>query len=302
VVQVKDPHERYATLVGEYAALSPEDRDKTLVITGTNDSRKKMNEAIQESLGLRGKGQTYELLNRLDTTQAERRHSRYYEKGAVILPERDYSNGLKRGEQYTVLDTGPGNQLTVRGQDGEVIRFSPARFNRLSVYSREKTELAVGDQVRITRNDADKDLANGDRFTVKSVTQDQVLLAGKEGREITLEANKPMFAGLAYVPTVHSAQGLTSDRVLINIETKSRTTTKDVYYVGISRARHEGVIYTDNHKALSKAISRDSLKTAALELKHRKMQGRAHDQRGRELRGRDVSREAPRQKQPQIGL
>ncbi|MFW8314673.1 hypothetical protein, partial [Klebsiella pneumoniae] len=80
-----------------------------------------------------------------------------------------YSNGLKRGAVYTVLDTGPGNKLTVSDGSVDTIAFSPARFSKLSVYSVEKTELAVGDQVRITRNDAHLDLANGDRFKVKGV-------------------------------------------------------------------------------------------------------------------------------------
>ncbi|WP_187602815.1 hypothetical protein, partial [Klebsiella pneumoniae] len=76
--------------------MPPTDRANALIITGTNDSRKKINEYIQAELGLKGQGINYPLLNRLDTTQAQRQHSKYYEKGAVIIPERDYSNGLKR--------------------------------------------------------------------------------------------------------------------------------------------------------------------------------------------------------------
>ncbi|MBD4112827.1 hypothetical protein GUH65_01340, partial [Xanthomonas citri pv. citri] len=78
-----------------------------------------------------------------------------------------YANGLQRGEHYTVLDTGPGNLLTVRDSAGQQIQFSPMRCPKLSVYSVEKTELAIGDQVKVTRNNADLDLANGDRFVVR---------------------------------------------------------------------------------------------------------------------------------------
>lgn len=200
--------------------MPPTDRANALIITGTNDSRKKINEYIQAELGLKGQGINYPLLNRLDTTQAQRQHSKYYEKGAVIIPERDYSNGLKRGAVYTVLDTGPGNKLTVSDGSGDTIAFSPARFSKLSVYSVEKTELAVGDG-RITRNDAHLDLANGDRFKVKSVQSGEVLLENEKGRLVKIDANKPMYLGLAYASTVHSAQGLTCDKVFINMDTRS---------------------------------------------------------------------------------
>ncbi|MGV7242802.1 MobF family relaxase [Caballeronia sp. M23-90] len=275
ISEIREASERYRSIVAAYAGLDRNERAQTLVITGTNDSRKKINHGIQEALGLSGTGQDYPLLNRLDTTQAERRHSKYYEKGAIIIPERDYHCGLKRGEQYTVLDTGPGNRLTVHDSEGEVLQFSPARTTQLSVYSVEQTEIAAGDQIKITRNDAEKDLANGDRFTVKHIRDGEISLEGN-GREVTIDARMPMFVGLAYASTVHSAQGLTCDTVLINLETKSRTTAQDVYYVAVSRARHEALIFTDDGKKLGEAVSRESSKTAALELSQLQRHGSGH--------------------------
>ncbi|CAZ15872.1 conjugative relaxase (plasmid) [Xanthomonas albilineans] len=258
---------RYDAMVKHYAELPKHERDQTLIITGTNESRMALNDGVRQALGLQGSGEHYQLLNRLDTTQAERQHSRYYVKGSVIVPERTYSNGLQRAEHYTVLDTGPGNLLTVRDSAGQQIQFSPMRCPKLSVYSVEKTELAVGDQVKVTRNNASMDLANGDRFVVRRVDQQEIELEGQGGRRVVFDATTPMFVGLAYVSTVHSSQGLTCSKVLINIETDSRTTTKDVYYVGVSRARHEAIIFTDDAGKLASAVSRDSLKSAALEIK-----------------------------------
>jgi ATP-dependent exoDNAse (exonuclease V) alpha subunit len=124
---------------------------------------------------------------------------------------------LRRGEQYTVLDTGPGNRLTVPGPDGAVLKFSPAQTTQLSVYRPERTALAVGDHIKMTRNDKDRDLANGDRFTVKETREKEIIAEGG-GRRITLDATQAMYAALAYASTVHSAQELTSDKVLINLE------------------------------------------------------------------------------------
>ncbi len=265
VREVKDSGQRYSAIVQTYAGLTPAERADTLVITGTNHSRREINDRIQQALGLKGVGIEYTLLDRLDTTQAERRHSKYYEKDAIIIPERDYRSGLRRGVQYIVLDTGPGNRLTVSGPDGVVLTFSPAQTTQLSVYKPERTELAVGDQIRITRNDKDRDVANGDRFTVKEIREREIIAEGG-GRRIRLDAAQAMYAALAYASTVHSAQGLTSDKVLINLETRSLTTARDVYYVAVSRARYEAEIFTDDRKRLPAAVSREADKTAALEI------------------------------------
>lgn len=265
VRQVQDSSERYGAIVQAYVSLTPAERAETLVITGTNNSRKEINHGVQQALGLQGTGIEYTLLDRLDTTQAERRHSKYYEKDAIIIPERDYKNGLKRGEQYTVLDTGPGNRLTVRSPEGVTFTFSPAQTTQISVYKPERTELAVGDQIKITRNDKDRDLANGDRLIVKEIRPTEIV-AELAGRRVTLDAAEAMYAALAYASTVHSAQGLTCDKVLINLETKSLTTAKDVYYVAVSRARYEAEIFTDDSSKLGRAVSREADKTAALEL------------------------------------
>lgn len=299
IVQEKDKDDRHHRIVKDYAAMSVEERANVLIITGTNESRRAINSGIQKELGLTGTGEKYPLLNRLDTTQAERQHSKYYEQGSFIIPERDYSNGLQRGAVYEVIDTGPGNRLTVKGEQGENISFSPARFSKLSVYSIEKTELAPGDQVRMTRNDAQMDVANGDRFTVKSVRENQILLENEKGRMVTVDARKPMYMGLAYASTVHSAQGLTTDKVLINIDTKSLTTAKDVYYVAVTRARHEAIIYTDSAGNLSKAVNRESLKNAALEINQLRRYSRATPEKAAEKQmQKDGQQHTPQAKKP----
>jgi ATP-dependent exoDNAse (exonuclease V) alpha subunit len=65
---------------------------------------------------------------------------------------------------------------------------------------------------------------------------------------------------------VHSAQGLTTDRMMVDLDTRSLTTGKDLYYVAISRARYEATIYTNSRAELPAAISREAAKTAALDI------------------------------------
>lgn len=265
VMEIRDDHERRAQVVADYMALSPADREATLIVSGTNLARREINHGIREASGLAGQGIEFSTLIRRDSTQAERRFSKNYAMGDVIQPEQNYKSGLQRGELYTVVDTGPGNRLTVIDTDGRKITFSPAQHTKISVYQPERAELSVGDTVRITRNNAELDLANGDRFKVAAVGPGKVTLEGG-GRFVELQADKPLHLDHAYATTVHSAQGLTADRVLIDAQTHSRTTAKDVYYVAISRARQEARIYTNDMRSLPDAIARENPKHAALDL------------------------------------
>lgn len=287
VMEIRDDAERRNELVRDFMALPAADRDKTLIVTGLNEARRDINARVREAIGTAGQGREFDTLIRRDTTQAERRFSKNYRIGDVIQPEKNYKTGLQRGELYRVTDTGPGNRLTVAAEDGRQITFSPMTHTKLSVYQPERAELAKGDIVRITRNDKTLDLATGERMRVAAVEAGKVTLEAG-GRRVELPAEKPLHLDHAYATTVHSAQGLTSDRVLIEAQTNSRTTAKDVYYVAISRARHEARIYTNDRAKLPKAIERENRKHAALDLARERERQR---QTGRQDRGREHGRD-----------
>ena len=69
---------------------------------------------------------------------------------------------------------------------------------------------------------------------------------------------------------MHSSQGLTADRVFIDMHAQSRTTAKDVFYVAVSRARMDAKIYTNDRASLPFAISRDNKKFAARDVIQRR--------------------------------
>ncbi len=266
VKQVAADHERRRELAAEYARLPEDKRAHTIIVAGTNEARREINVAVRENLALTGRGLEFQTLARRDTTQAERAFSKNYSPGELIQPERDYPRaGLSRGALYHVVDNGPGNRLTVRSEAGQTLEFSPTTCRRLSVYEAATAELAVGDRVRITRNDAALDLANGDRFTVSGVTPTLVTLEDGQ-RTVALRTDRPLHLDHAYATTVHASQGTTAERVLFDAATRSRTTAQDVYYVAISRARQEARVYTDDLARLPKAIAAEHRKHAALDL------------------------------------
>ncbi len=229
-----------------------------------------MNEATHQALGLGGRGFDSNLLTRRDTTQAERRVAKYYIAGYVMQPERNYKAGkLREGEMYRIIGATPDkpNDLVVEHIATQVrTTFNPTRAAKLSIYQPVQAKLSAGDWVRVTRNNAKLDLVNGGRFEVLAVTPTTVTIGGG-GRRLTLDAaGAPLHLDRAYATTSHSAQGLTCDRALINSESFSRTTQRDVYYVAISRARHQTVIHTNDASELAGVVDRLKEKTAALDI------------------------------------
>jgi len=266
VEEIKDNSKRRAAIAAEYVRLAPADREKTIIVSGTNEARREINGMVRAALGTAGNGVEFDTLVRRDTTNEERKWSRYYRIGDVIQPERDYvSSGLQRNRLYAVEHTGPGNKLTVRGEDGTQIAFNPVQHGHLSVYAPERQEMSVGDSVKITRNEAKLDLANGDRFRVVAVEAGRLRLDDGK-RQIEIDGSRAIHVDHAIVATIHSAQGLTADRVLLDAETEKRTTSKQAWYVAISRARHEARVYTDDREKLPESIARENVKHAAHDL------------------------------------
>ncbi|HAT9646616.1 TPA: conjugative relaxase [Legionella pneumophila subsp. pneumophila] len=267
VFEIKDHQTRQYTIAKEYVQLPEDERTRTIIVTGTNEARREINKQVRVGLNLQGTGITCDTLIRRDTTRAERMYAKHYRIGDFIQPEKNYPRcGLKRGELYRVEDTAIGNRLIVRSMENQqTLEFNPMTYRKLSVYEPDRKELSAGDFVRITRNDKDLDLANGDRFKIASVAEDQVILSNGL-RSLTLDSKQPLHLDYAYTTTVHSSQGLTADRVLIDIHAQSRTTAKDVFYVALSRARFEAKIYTNDKNNLPSAISRNYGKLAALDL------------------------------------
>jgi len=267
VQEMPDDKARYVEIAREYAAMTEQERAHTLIVSGTNVARRELNALIRRGLGIEGTGHEFDTLSRKDLTQAERRHAPSYRVGDYVQPEKDYGKtGLRRGELYRVAEIEADNRLLLVADGGRRHEVNPRGHMQLSVYEKTRSELALGDWARITRNSPALDVSNGDRVRVVGVKADRVELENDKGRRIELDGSRPLHLEHAYATTVHSAQGLSTDRMMVDLDTRSLTTGRDLYYVAISRARYQATIYTNSRSELPEALNRETVKTAALDI------------------------------------
>ena len=70
-----------------------------------------------------------------------------------------------------------------------------------------------------------------------------------------------------YVVTSHASQGKTVDRVFIGQSSESfPASSREQFYVSVSRARQQATVYTDDKESLLDAVSRSDERLSATEL------------------------------------
>ena len=254
---VSDQEDRVRTIAQDYLSLPQEDRQKTLLIANTNAERLALTQEIR--LGLQTEGvlgadaYTATTLRAKDLTTAQANYAGNYATGNVIIPSQDYKKlGLTKGEQYEVTGNAE-NIIIVKSNSGEKLTFDPSKTNKINAYEQTQIPIAIGDQLRWTKNDREQGRRNGQTFTVQDIQDNEATIKYDDGRIETANLKQRQFADYAIVGTTYSSQGKTADRVLVALD---KSTGKEAFYVAISRARIDLQIYTTDRDELQQLAAR----------------------------------------------
>jgi ATP-dependent exoDNAse (exonuclease V) alpha subunit len=276
VTELADPQQRIEAIAKSYA-VRPEN---TLIVSPDNASRQTINQAVRVELQTKGvvakNESTFLILTpRSEMTGAYRAWAQKYQPQDVL----HYSRGSKehrigRGSYATVVGINPReNLLTVRREDGEQVTYDPKRLQGITAYREREREFAHGDRIQFTAPDRNLHVANRELATVEKI--DGPLLTvrtdGEKARVLTFDVNRTRHIDHGYAVTSHSSQGLTADRVLINMDTSAHADLINMRfaYVSVSRASNDVQIYTNDAAALGQRLSADVTKTSAVDFQQR---------------------------------
>ena len=272
VTEITDPQKRIAAIARSYAA-SP---DNTIIVSPDNASRRAINQAVRAELQTLGVVHTDShafrvLAPRSDMTGADRTWAARYDVGDVLRYQRGSKDlGIEKQTYATVITVNPqDNLLTVRKADGEHVTYNPARLHGISAYREIEREFALGDRLGFTAPYRELGIANRDLGTVAQIAKGSQLTVRMDNDKIvSFDPEQMRHFDHGYAVTSHSSQGLTADRVLVNIDT---TTHPDLIssrfaYVSVSRAAADAHIFTDSAPSLTASLSHDVSKTSAIEM------------------------------------
>jgi len=262
-----------------YLALSPEEREKTLMLAATNDTRKLINEKVRDGLKAEGSlgtdGMTISALDKLDITRERATRAIHYaakdpDDTIIVqfnreLKDSDGNIVAEKGSQWRVTDNG-GGKLSLQSftnQDTN-IQIDPAKA-KLNAFAERKMELAVGDQVMFRQNDKEKGVLNGTQGKVIGIDKEAgVVFIKTDQGMLAIDARKAESLDYSYARTVHSSQGATVDRTIL-VGEAARQAMAELAYVGCSREKIALTIITDDMDRLMKAWSKFAEKHFAMD-------------------------------------
>lgn len=246
--------ERYRQLADDYVGTVLQGK-QALVISPSHFEKNRISAAIRATLKDKGKldsdEREFTVLENANLTEAERRDAVNYGPRDVLVFHQN-AKGFTRGDRVAV--------------NGDR-RLPLDQATRFQLFHSAKLKLAPGDRVRITHNgftaDGKHRLNNGALYQVKDFDErGNIVLAN--GWTIGRDWG---FLDHGYVVTSHKSQSKTVDRVFVGQASDSfAASSREQFYVSVSRARQQTIVYTDDKAALLDAVSRSDDRLTASEL------------------------------------
>ena len=272
VTEIADQQRRIAAIARSYAA----NPDNTIVVSPDNASRRQINQAVRSELQALGTVASEDhamrvLAPRSDMTGADRTWAaRYAPDDVLYYPRGSQDTGIEARSYTKVIATQPKNNLlTVLKEDGATVTYNPARLYGVNVYRELEREFAIGDRLSFTAPSRELGVANRDLGTVQGIDKEgHLTLKMDNGKSVSLDPKHMRHFDHGYAVTSHSSQGLTADRVLVNIDsnTHPELINPRFAYVSISRAAHDAQLFTNNAMDLAQKLSHETGKISAIEV------------------------------------
>lgn len=271
VKEISNTNDRHQELAREYTADVKAKRS-VLVVAPTHMEGEQVTAQIRAELKsnklLQEKEQNFIIQKNLSPTEAQKQDATFYRPGQAIQFHQN-AKGFARGAVLDVAGRDDKGNILVSNSKGETSTLPLQEGKKFSVFEKAEIKLAAGDKIRITQNGFSQDkkrLSNGNLLTVKGFNSKGDIIASTGQGQMTLDKDHRNLT-YGYCTTSHSSQGKTVDRVLIAQGAMSfGATSKEQFYVSVSRGKTGVSIYTDNTAELREAVQRTGQRQTAGEV------------------------------------
>lgn len=267
IMEIENDAERYRLLAHDFLELSRHG-STPLVVSPTHAEGAKVTAAIREAkqeARLLGAEKPFIQFHNLQWEEADRRRAENYREGLVVQFHQNV-HGIRRGDLFRVTGRDEAGEVRAVNDAGREISLPLKDAGRFQVFEQREINLARGDRIRITRNGTSDDgrrLNNGNVFTIQKFNRDGNIVLDS-GAVLNAKHGHLTYG---YCQTSHSAQSKSVRDVLVAQSADSfLASSREQFYVSVSRGKQSIRIYTDDRQGLQEAVGGSSTRRAGIEL------------------------------------
>ncbi len=261
---IQDKDQRLKEIATEYLQSISERKGKgfkdVLVVAPTHKEGEMVTDKIREVLQKAGRIDKDDIqvtkLKNLNLTEAERQDAVNYQAGHVVEFNQNIK-GFKAGEKFPITGKDENGNILVKNGNAQTMlpKDEAAKFQ---VYAPQNANFATGDKIRITKNGKATNgtkLNNGQIYNVTGFDKEGNLRLSNGS---TLNKDFGHFTH-GYAVTSNTSQGKTVDKVIVAQSSYSfGASTKEQFYVSVSRGKEAVSVYTDSKEDLQNIVSNRS--------------------------------------------
>jgi conjugative relaxase-like TrwC/TraI family protein len=233
-----------------------------MVVAPTHTEIDRFTETIRDYLKHAGKiggGEKIDRLQQINWTAAQRKDTRNYKPGQVLMFHKPVKDAQKN-ESFTVVRVDGGKIVCRSDQSGKETAFTQKQVGAFGVYHREKMEVLAGDQLLLQANRKTKNLTvrNGEIAVVRFVDpQGRIHLA--DGRVLPVDYRQMKHG---YAVTAQRSQSGTVDAVIVTADQMEGR----LFYTAVTRGRELVKVLTSDLTRLKASVMGDDTRQSATEL------------------------------------
>lgn len=265
VVELQQKDELYNAAAEQY--LKDNGYKKSIISTYQNADKDKLNELIREKLQAENKissqNHTFTVYAPLNLQGTEKLNIQNYKVGDKLIVQKAGA-GVKVGAELTVKSidfknhTLTAERMTKQGLKEYTIDIR-RQGDHFNAYRPERKDFSIGDKIIFNANSKENGIVNSQVAYIKDIKDNKIVasLNKPDGKQtVTFDATQFKYFDYGYASTTYKAQGKTSQNVIYfaPVSEKGFSRSYQDFYVGITRAKENATIYTNNAEKLKEQV------------------------------------------------
>lgn len=245
----------------DYIVESYLNKNQPLILTSTNQERKEINHQIRDKLKNPNQEHNFTIKESKQIKASNAYFSESYEVDDIIsingaIPK------FKRGEQGRVISSDK-NILKIETNSKQIKEIDLSRYaTEINAYTETTKSFKINEKIIFSKNIKNSPIKNGVMGTITDIKNGNITTQLQNGKSYNFNINEYNYIDYAYAITDIKSQGVSANYVLVLAN--SRMSSKNSFYVQVTRAKENIEVVTDNQELLQERIKKPNNKKSTL--------------------------------------